>query len=126
MSKVVERELTAMVLQPFKGATWQDRVVELVSRRAVGFEKVLAYHQAGVVTRHRSRVLASSHKRMVKISRDIILLQLPDALAADRPLIEALDLLLSVEAWARLRFQQGLSPQAAREALEAAVRKLVF
>ena len=125
MSSVVERELAGMVLQPFQAQTWQGRIVEMVARRSVGFEKVLPFHQAGVSTRHRSRVLAASHKRMVKVSRDIVVLQLPAEVAADRPLVEILDLLLSVETWARLRVQQGLSPKAAREALEAAVRRLV-
>ena len=45
-------------------------------------------------------------------------------MARDPATLEALDLLLSFETWARLRDDQGLSPKRAREVLEAAVRKL--
>ena len=38
---------------------------------------------------------------------------------------EALDLLLSYEAWSRLRHDQGLSVKRAKETLEAAVRRLL-
>lgn len=46
-------------------------------------------------------------------------------MARDRLTLEILDLLLSFEAWSRLRREQGLSPARAREALTAAVRTLI-
>ena len=61
---------------------------------------------------------------MVGAARDLLEAQLPAAVAQDPATLEALDLLLSFETWARLRDDQGLSPDQAREVLEAAVRKL--
>ena len=118
-------ELADIMSQPFRAATWRGRILELVGRRAVGFERIVAFQRAGAVTRHRSKLLATRHATVVKISREIIVRQLPPEVAADRPLVEALDLILSVESWARLRFEQGLAPKAAREAVERAVRKLI-
>jgi AcrR family transcriptional regulator len=125
ISSAIERELAQVIALPFEAPTWQGRVLEMVVRRATAFERVLPFQQAAAVVRHRSRFLAGDHMRLVKVSREVILRQLPREAAADRPLVEALDLLLSIETWARLRVQQGLSPKAARETLEAAVRKLI-
>ena len=49
----------------------------------------------------------------------------PSEAAADQPLFEALDLLLSFDAWDRLRRDQGLSPEAAVAALDRAVSRLI-
>jgi AcrR family transcriptional regulator len=125
MATAIQGELADIMAQPFRAATWRGRILELVGRRAAGFERVVAYHRAGVATRHRSPVLADRHVLLVRISRDIIVRQLPPEVAADRPLVEALDLLLSIEAWSRLRVEQALSPKAARDAVERSVRKLI-
>jgi hypothetical protein len=45
--------------------------------------------------------------------------------AVGKPTLEALDLLLSFEAWNRLRREQELSPAQARKALQAAVKALI-
>jgi AcrR family transcriptional regulator len=125
MATAIQGELADLVAQPFRSPSWRGRIMELVGRRALGFERVVAYHRAAVATRHRSKVLAQRHVLVVKVSRDIILRQLPPEVAEDRPLVEALDLLLSVETWSRLRIEQGLSPKAARDTVERSVRKLI-
>jgi AcrR family transcriptional regulator len=125
MATAIVGELAEIMARPFAGATWQARMIELVARRAAGFERILPFQRAGAANRHRSRLLAQRHAQVVSLSRDIIARQLPPEVLADRPLVEALDLLLSVETWARLRLEQGLAPKAARETVEAAVRKLV-
>ena len=118
-------ELADLMSQPFRSLTWRGRILELVGRRAIGFERIVAFQRAGAVTRHRSKLLAARHATVVRISREIIVRQLPPEVAGDHPLVEGLDLLLSIESWARLRFEQGLTPKAAREAVERAVRKLI-
>jgi len=125
ISASIERELALVIARPFKAQTWRERLIEMVARRAAGFEKVLPLQQAASASRHRSRFLAADHSRRVKLSREVILRQLPREVAADRALVDALDLLLSVEAWSRLRIEQGLSPKAARETLTAAVGRLI-
>jgi AcrR family transcriptional regulator len=125
MATAIVGELAEIMTRPFTGATWQARMLELVGRRAVGFERILPFQRAGAVTRHRSKLLAARHTQVVSLSRDIIARQLPPKVLADKPLVEALDLLLSVETWARLRIEQGLSPKAARETVERAVGRLI-
>jgi AcrR family transcriptional regulator len=125
MSVVIMGELHAVAEAPFKSSDWRERVVELVERRGAAFEKVGPFLRATSQIRRRSKYMDVDHARLVKALREILKQQLPPAAAADPLKLEALDLLLSFEAWSRLRREQGLSPKRARETLEAAVRKLL-
>jgi hypothetical protein len=97
----------------------------MVHRRAAVFEKIAPFKRASEIHRHQSRFLQASHERLISISRDILKRELPPELARDQQVFESLDLLLSFEAWSRLRRDQDLTPRRARETLEQAVRKVV-
>ena len=51
--------------------------------------------------------------------------ELPAAMRQDALRLEALDMLLSYEAWARLRREQNLTPKRAQAVLEAAAERLL-
>jgi len=123
MSAAIEAELTTMIEKPFEGATWQERVVELVGRRAAVYERIAPFKGASEAHRRQSAFLQADHDRMVEAARRILRNQLPPAVARDIGTFETLDLLLSFEAWNRLRTDQGLSERRARTLLEAAVRR---
>ena len=125
MSAVIESELMALVHTPFKGATWRERVLELVERRGWAYEKIGPFKRASEVHRHQSPPLALDHARMVEISREILRQQLPSDLAKDRVRFEAIDMLLSFDAWNRLRRDQDLSPKRATEVLQAVIAGLL-
>ncbi len=125
ISQVVEVELRAMVLAPFEGETPRERTLELVRRRAAVYEKIGPYRRASAVNRHRSTFLAADHARFVFIAREILKRQAPPEVARDKLRFEALDLLLSFEAWDRLRRDQELTPRRATEVLEHAVAQLL-
>ena len=57
--------------------------------------------------------------------REVLVRELRRQVLRDKAVVEALDLLLSFEAWSRLRREQGLSVKRAQEVLEAAVRRLI-
>ena len=125
MSHVIEGELREVVLRPFKAQAWRERVLELVERRGAAFEKIAPFRRASDVHRHRSRFLAADEGRLAAESREILKRQVPTEVATDTVKFETLDLLLSYEAWSRLRREQGLTPRGAREVLEAAVRRVL-
>lgn len=125
MSKVIERELAEIVARPLEGETWRERLVHLVVRRTQAFERIAPYKRASNVVRHRSRFLEAGHARLVAGLREILERELPPEIAADPVRLEALDLLLSYEAWSRLRREQGLPVRRAREVLQAAVGRLI-
>lgn len=125
MAQVIERELSAVLAQPFVATDWRGRVLELISRRAVGFEKIYPFKRAADAQRHQSPFLQSNHVRLMVVLREVLREIVPPDLARDRTRFEALDLLLSYEAWSRLRRDQGLTPKRAREVLEATVRQVL-
>lgn len=125
MSTVIEGELQAIVDQPFKAVDWRGRIVEIVHRRAAAYETIGPFKLAADAYRHRSRFLADDHARLGAAARAILKRELPAEIVADRLRFEALDLLLSFEAWSRLRRDQELTPKRAAEVLEATVRKLL-
>jgi AcrR family transcriptional regulator len=125
MSKFIVAEVLEIVHQPLQGATWQDRLAELVVRRSQAFEKIAPYKRASNVSRYRSRFLQSGHARLVAGLREILIAALPPEAVADRVKLEALDLMMSYEAWSRLREEQGLTIRRAREVLLAAVARLI-
>jgi len=125
MSEAISAEMEAMAARPFSATDWADRIVELVRRRGEVFEAISPYKRASDAVRHRSRFVAGDQARLARILREILERELPDAGRPQAELVEALDLLLSWESWARLRRDQGLSPEESAKVLEAAVRRLL-
>lgn len=125
MSAVIEAQLRAIIEPPLQGATWADRVLDLIGRRAKAFETIEPYRRAADAFRHRSKFLGGDADRLAKELRAKLERALPAEVTGDPLKLESLDLLMSFEAWSRLRREQGLSPQHAREVLESAVRKLI-
>jgi AcrR family transcriptional regulator len=124
MTEVIEVEMRAIVARPFKGESWQERLLELIERRSAGFEQIMPVRRASDARRHTSPVLQDDHERFTVALREILKRVLPRG-AVDRPTFEALELLLSFETWSRLRREQGLSVTEARKALRIAVRALI-
>lgn len=125
MASVVENGLQSVLDEPLKSAAWQERVLELIQRRAAVYEKIWPFKRASDVHRRGSAFLEASHARMVAMAREILRRQLPEDVAADRNRFEALDLLLSFETWTRLRRDQQLTPRRAMEVLDHSVRRLI-
>ncbi|MDP1615934.1 TetR/AcrR family transcriptional regulator [Phenylobacterium sp.] len=125
MSAVIEAELQSVIARPFKAKDWKGRVVELVQRRASAYERIAPFRRAADVHRLRSPVLEADHARFAALGREILRRELPPEAARDKARFEALDMLLSFEAWVRLRRDQGLSAKRTVEALELAVAALV-
>ena len=125
MSAVIDGELISLVHTPFKGATWRDRVLELVERRGWAYERIAPFKRASEVLRHNSPTLQADNTKMVEISREILRRQLPPEIAKDRIHFEGIDLLLSFDAWNRLRRDQDLSPKRTTEILQAMISALL-
>lgn len=125
MSLIVEQELATIIDRPLASQAPVDRILELVARRAEAFERIAPFKRAGDLIRHRSPFLEAAHVRMNVIARETLRRELPAAVVADRPLLEAIDLLLSWQTWQRLRRDQGLTSKGAREVLETAISRLI-
>jgi AcrR family transcriptional regulator len=125
MNNSITATMGSIVPQPFLAADWRGRVLELVDRRAVGFEKMKPFLLAGQVHRHRSAFLKTAHAQFVGILRNILMAILPKDAARDAVLVETLDMLLSFESWNRLREDQGLSIAKSKRVLKQAIESLL-
>jgi AcrR family transcriptional regulator len=125
MNRSIAATMGSIVQQPFQAADWRGRILELVDRRAAGFEKMKPFLLAGLVHRHRSAFLKTAHAQFVAILRNILIGILPKDIARDAVLVEALDVLLSFESWNRLREDQGLSIAKSKRVLKQAIESLL-
>lgn len=125
MSAAIEGELLALADTPFKSATWRERVLELVERRGWAYERIAPFKRASEALLHQSPVLALDNARLVGLGREILRRELPAEVAGDPMRFEAIDLLLSFDAWRRLRRDQELSAQRATEVLQAMIGELL-
>jgi AcrR family transcriptional regulator len=125
ISAVISEEVRGDFMGPLVAADWQGRVLEMVGRRIRAYEKMAPFKRAGDVFRHRSKFLGTDYALLVVDLRQRLEAELPPVVRRDRDTLEALDLLLSFEAWSRLRREQGLTPKRTQAVIEAAVLRLL-
>ncbi|GLR25077.1 TetR/AcrR family transcriptional regulator [Limnobacter litoralis] len=115
LANEVSKILQPVLESPIEGKTWEEKLVHIVNRRSDMFELLLPLHQATQVHLHESPFLKQQKRFYVQMQRNLLTVLLPETLAKSGNTLEALDLLLSIETWARLRIEQGLAaPQAAQ------------
>jgi len=125
MSTAIEGELEQVVKHPLLGDTWKEQLADLIGRRAIAFEKIGPYKRASNVHRHASPLLEAGHLKLVEQSRIRLQAILPANIVSDASTLEALDLLLSYEAWSRLRHEQGLTAKQAKDVVTEAVARVI-
>ena len=124
ISERMTAEIQPIVEQPFEAPDWRGRLNELVERRAQIFERLLPFKLAGDAHRYRSPFLTAEHKSLVRLQSQTLRRVLPAKIAGDKALMAALDLVLSFDAWKRLRHDQGVTARDARSALRLAASAL--
>lgn len=117
-------EIRPIVEQPFESADWRGRLDELVDRRAQIFERLLPFKLAGDAHRYRSPFLTTEHEALVRLQSQTLRQILPAKIAGDKARMATLDLVLSFDAWKRLRHDQGVTARDARSALRFAASAL--
>ena len=87
----------------------RSRLREIVRRRAALFEHIAPYRRSADRRVASSPFLARGHRRVARELRAALRAAIPELASASSDREEALDLVLSFEAWDRLRSQQRLS-----------------
>lgn len=116
----------AMVHMEFESATWQDRLLESIKVRARLYESITPFFLSAQVHRHGSSMINANIQSGVGLERATLKKLLPREIPLDRPRFEALVMVLSPEAWVRLRREQGLSFSAALAALQIAAKEIAL
>lgn len=125
------REEIAKLAQPilakqaFAGSLAQ-RVHQLVMQRSRFHARIANFRRALIARYWTSPTLQSLVQRDQAALRELTRRALPESAALSAADFELLELLLSFEAWARLRELQGLSERKAREVIESGVGSLLI
>ena len=117
LSARLEREVLPLYEAPTRDGALGQRTRELVSRRALIYERITPFKRAGSLQRWRSPFLSRAHAEMVRRLRADLLESLPEFRNAPGALLEAVDLVTSFEAWDRLRAEQRLGRERAQAAM---------
>ena len=99
--------------------------MENIKVRCQLYDTITPFLISGQVHRHTSALVDANLKRKVELERAILQHILPKALQEDKPRFDALLLMLSPEAWIRLRQEQGLSKAAAIAAIQLVTRAVI-
>ena len=121
----VDEQIQPLLQARLDAPTWQERVLLSIDFRSDIYDRTAAIHVAAQVHRHESVYLAQNLMDSARLQRDLLRRLLPPKLAQEGLLLDALDLVLSFEAWIRLRREQGLEAPQAREVMRLAVRALL-
>lgn len=126
MGERVVRELVALVVRRPPIGRLEDDLSELVGRRARIFEHMTPFRRASRLVRHQSSYLQEQDAKMTQLFRGALLDVVgPHLGGAADDTVEALDVLLSFEAWERLRHPQKMSVKRAERILTSAAVVLV-
>lgn len=107
-----------------EGGPLVPRLRAFVGRRATFFEHIAPYKRAAIAQAGRSPFLQARHRALAGLLRADLRRWLPDVAAAPPAVAAALELVTSFEAWDRLRTEQRLGPERARQAVERTVLAL--
>lgn len=125
-------QIEPLLLQPMPGGPLQERITDTVTRRCELFEIVSPVRRAALLIRHRSPTIDENLAVLARVLRA----QLADTFAPelDRldeeqdgrcPVLDAMDLATSWEAWERLRTSQALTRDRARCVLHVTLTGLL-
>lgn len=116
--------ILSMIQMQYSSEDWRERLLEGIGIRARLYESITPFFLTARVHRHESAVIDKNIRSGVELERSLLKRILPGALLADPVWFEALVMVLSPEAWVRLRSEQQLSVDAAAAAMQLAVRAL--
>lgn len=125
ISELMSAELMPIASAPMPEGGWRERLAELAMRRSQVFERMMPFKIAADVHQHRSEFLRDEHAQLNVIQRTILRDTLTPALRLTGAKLEALDLLMSFDAWRRLRQDQKLSVAQARNTVLLAANALL-
>jgi AcrR family transcriptional regulator len=114
MSEIVAERLRPIVSAPLQSRGWKAQLLEMAERRMRIYDEIMPYKVAGSLKRFQSRFLMDDYKRHLRTERATLEAIMPETVKADTTLLRAIEMVISFQAWRRLRQDQNLSSAEAR------------
>jgi AcrR family transcriptional regulator len=124
IGNAIEAPIMPIVQQPFRANDWRGRLKEMVARRAEVYERLTPFMITSAANEHRSPHLRRRALAFARNQRSLLLSIVPEVEALTPAQLDALDLMLSFEAWLGLRRARRLDAGAAKAAVQAGVDAL--
>ncbi|MDA0788662.1 MAG: TetR/AcrR family transcriptional regulator [Proteobacteria bacterium] len=125
MSVAISEKVSPIIDEALENLDWGGNLQQLVERRVKVYEIVMPYRVAADVLRFQSTTLLTHHRQIVRDERERLLEVLPGEILKDRPLIEALEAVLSFDMWNQLRNDQRLGADEAADVVKRIVSSLI-
>ena len=110
---------------PLEAQTWREQLMEILDKRADIFETVFPMQICMHIRRFKSDFLQAQHERDLALFEQSLRAVLPDIILNDPPLLAALDVALGFPTWQRLRQDQGLTVDQAKDAIAVILKALI-
>jgi len=109
MNDQISAEVSSFFVDKVQTGSYSDRVEALIGRRMTIFGTLAPYVRSSTVQRWRSAFLQTEHERTIRVMRRDLRRWLPELESVPTEVADALEMILSFEAWNRLRVDQRLS-----------------
>ena len=124
IAEEIESAVRPVVAKAFASDDWRGRLDEIVMRRAAVFERILPFKIAADYHRHQSPFIRRGQARFARLQRSILKGVLPPEMSTGAR-FEALDMVMGFDSWRRLRREQKLGIEEARDVMSLAVEALM-
>ena len=122
-------ELTEAVMPkikaPYETTTWREQLMEIVEKRADIYETVFPMKVCMSLRRFQSDFIKEQYERDVALMRSTLKSILPKEITSQRTLFAALETTLAFTTWRRLRQDQNLSVENAKESIRLMLTGLI-
>lgn len=125
MMLAIRREIDPMRSAVLTATDPDEKLVELVEKRAEIFETIAPFQRSARAIRHGSAMLQEDHARLCGMLRKSLALNIATPTDIPRPHFDALDVVMGIEVWLRFRDDMKLGVAEASQAVLAAARAIL-
>jgi len=125
MNEQLKAEASALFVETDQSGPFPERVEAMIDRRVALFGRLGPYVCSSTIQRWRSAFLQEEHERTTRALRQDMRRWLPELELVPGEVADALEMILSFEAWNRLRIEQKLGLRRTTGVMRLAVLSLM-
>ncbi|GBF56864.1 hypothetical protein PbB2_00521 [Candidatus Phycosocius bacilliformis] len=125
VSARVVAEVMPMLREPVLGATWKERLDNVIERRTTIFERIRPFRLSASFKRFRSAFLTEEYRRTLQLEFATIENLLPPHVLEDALASRSIKMMLSFQNWCGLRMDQELSVTESRQVVRQSLAAIL-
>jgi AcrR family transcriptional regulator len=125
MNERISARVEVLFVKAVQTGPLADRIDSLIERRMTIFGKLAPYVRSSTIQRWHSAFLQAEHDKTTRILRRDLHRWLPELASSPAEVVDALEMILSFEAWNRLREDQKLGLRRTAAVFRRAIHDLM-